>query len=75
MDDFRVHIGDLFLHFADFLLSGADVSLESFYFVIQHKLEFLELLGFFLQLIDSGHFVSDGLLSFFVLFGLGLFFL
>jgi hypothetical protein len=75
MNDFGVHTCNLFFHLGDFLFSWTDVSFEFLDFVIEDKLKFLEFLSFFLQFVDSHHFVSDGFFSFLNFFGLRDFFL
>jgi hypothetical protein len=72
VNDFTVHIRDLFSHLGNLLLPGANVSLELLDFVVKHKLELLKLLSLLFELVDSGHFITDGFLSLFDFFGLGL---
>jgi hypothetical protein len=72
VDDLTVHVGNLLPHLGNFLFSGADVSLQLFYLVIQHKFELLKFLSFFLELVDTSHLVSDSLIPLFDLLGLRL---
>ena len=72
MDYLAVHVGDLLTHLSDLLLARTNVSLQFFDLIVQNEFEFLELLGLFLQLIDSGHFVSYSFISLLYFFGLGL---
>ena len=72
MNDLTVHICNLFSHFSDLILSGTNISLELFDFVIQDKFEFLKFLSFLLELIYTCDFVSDCFLPFFDLLGLRL---
>ncbi len=65
MNDLSVHARDLLFHLCDLLLSGANVTFQLFYLVIEYELELLQLLGFLLQFVYSHHLVSDCLLSLF----------
>ncbi len=63
-------MGLLLLHFVCLLFklvdsraSRSDVSLEFFDFVVQNKLELLQLLGLFLEVVDAFVLVSDRGLS------------
>ena len=72
VDDLTVHVGNLFPHLGNFLFSGADISLQLLYLIVQHKFELLKFLSFFLELVDTSHLVSDSFLPLFDLLGLRL---
>jgi len=82
MQDFCIHISNLFFHFGYFFFSWTYISFQFFDFIIQDKFEFLKLLGLLLQFVNSSalleiskyshttniNLISDGLISFLYFF-------
>lgn len=60
MKYFSIHVGNLFLHLRNILLTRSYVSLQLLDLVIQHKLELLQLLSLLLQLVDTSALIPDG---------------
>ena len=65
MKYFSIHIGNLFLHLRNILLTGSYVSFQLLDLVIQHKLELLQLLSLLLQLVDTSALIPDGFIPLF----------
>jgi len=59
MPDFLVHFGVLLMELLSVSLSGHDVLLHLFDLIIEHKLEFLQLLSLLPEVVDPGAFFSE----------------
>ena len=67
-----IHVGNLFLHLRNILLTRSYVSLQLLDLVIQYKLEFLQLLRLLLQLVDTSSLIPDGFIPLLDLLGMTL---
>jgi len=59
MPDFLVHFGVLLMELLSVSLSGHDVLLHLFDLIIEHELEFLQLLSLLPEVVDPGAFFSE----------------
>lgn len=59
-----MHLVGLIFEIVDGLASGTNIALQLLNLIVKHKLEFLQLLGLLLQVMDPFVLISDRSLSF-----------